>query len=78
MAKEIKPTEARQGRRGWQVLVILICALILVGIVWWGVGIYGTAIEPDEPVGGEPAEQPEEMTPTQPAEPTEPEATPPG
>jgi cytoskeletal protein RodZ len=62
MAKEVKPTEARQGRKGWQVLVILICALILAGIVWWGVGVYGTAIEPDDPVGGDPIEQPEDET----------------
>ncbi|MFN4272271.1 MAG: hypothetical protein ACK4F5_05630 [Aliihoeflea sp.] len=66
MTKEIKPTEARQGRSGSQVLVILICGLILAAIVWWGVGLYGEAIEPDDPVGGAPIEQPAEETPTQP------------
>lgn len=74
MTKEVKPTEARQGRKGWQVLVILVCALILVAIVWWAVGWYGEAIDPDDPVGGEPIEQPEEVTPTQPPEETEPAA----
>jgi hypothetical protein len=72
MTKEVKPTEARQGRRGWQVLVVLICALILAALVWWGVGIYGTAIEPADPVGGDPLEQPEEVTPTQPPAETDP------
>lgn len=60
MAKKVDERDAKQGRRGVQVLIILVSALILVGIVWWGVGIYGSAIEPEEPVGGQPAEQPEE------------------
>lgn len=59
MIKRIDAEDARQGRSGWRVLVILVAALALVMLVWWGVGIYGNAIAPDEPVGGEPAEQPE-------------------
>lgn len=57
---KVNPTEARQGRKGTQVLTILIVALILAGIVGWAVGLFGSAIEPEEPVGGVPAEQPAE------------------
>ncbi len=56
--KTVSPKEARQGRKGYQVLVILIASLLLVLVVWWGVGLFGQAIEPEEPVGGVPAEQP--------------------
>jgi hypothetical protein len=58
MTKEIDPNKARQGRRGTQVLMVLIFGLILVMIVWWGVGLYGGAIDPEDPVGGAPTEQP--------------------
>lgn len=70
MTKIIDKNKARQGRSGWQVLVVLVCALILVMIVWWGVGMFGTAIEPENPVGGVPSEQPAEApaeVPTAPA-----------
>lgn len=60
MTKIIDKNRARQGRSGWQVLVVLVCALALAALVWWGVGLYGEAIAPDDPVGGAPAEQPEE------------------
>ena len=58
MPKTVDKNKARQGRSGWQVLVVLVCALALVMLVWWGVGIFGSAIDPEEPVGGAPAEQP--------------------
>ena len=61
MTKTIDPNKARQGRSGWQVLVVLVCALLLVRVVWWGVGLYGEAIEPENPVGGAPSEQPAEV-----------------
>ena len=50
--------------------------VLLALIVWWGVGLYGTAIEPadQDQVGGDPIEQPAEETPTQP----EPDAAPAG
>ncbi|NMG38151.1 hypothetical protein GRZ55_02715 [Chelativorans sp. ZYF759] len=65
MVKQVKPTEARQGRRGAPVLVILIVGLLLALVVWWGVGMYGTAIEPaaQDQVGGDPMEQSGEETP---------------
>lgn len=59
MSKIVDKNKARQGRSGWQVLVILLVALALVMIVWWGVGMYGESIEPENPVGGAPAEQTE-------------------
>jgi cytoskeletal protein RodZ len=62
MVEKLTPTEARQGRKGTNVLVVLIVALILAAVVWWGVGIYGSAIEPENPVGGAPAEQGLETT----------------
>ncbi|MEO3389260.1 hypothetical protein [Mesorhizobium sp. CAU 1741] len=61
MTKTIDKNKARQGRSGWQVLVVLVCALILAMVVWWGVGIFGSTIEPEDPVGGEPTEQPAEI-----------------
>ncbi|RUM97677.1 hypothetical protein EET67_11465 [Pseudaminobacter arsenicus] len=45
MPKTIPTEEARQGRRGWQVLLVLIGALILAGLVWFGVEFYGEAID---------------------------------
>lgn len=55
---KVNPTAARQGRKGTHLLTILIVALILAGIVGWAVGLFGGAIEPEEPVGGAPTEQP--------------------
>ena len=61
MPKTIDPNKAKQGRTGWQVLVVLVCALALALVVWFGVGLFGSAIAPEDPVGGAPAEQPEEL-----------------
>lgn len=45
MAKEISETKARQGRRGYPVLVVLLVSLALACAVWFVVEIYGTAIQ---------------------------------
>ncbi len=45
MAEKISATDARQGRRGTQVLYVLIFALVLVALAWIGVELYGEAIE---------------------------------
>lgn len=45
LPKTIPTEKARQGRRGLQVLLVLVCALILVGVVWFGVEFYGEAID---------------------------------
>lgn len=39
--KEVEPGKARQGSRGWRILMILIASLILAMIVWGGVEFYG-------------------------------------
>ena len=49
--KEVPATKAKQGLWGGQVLIVLVVALILAMVVWWGVEIYGGAIAPENPVG---------------------------
>jgi hypothetical protein len=39
--KKLPSEKARQGRWGMRVFIILVCALILAGIAWFGVEIYG-------------------------------------
>ena len=41
MAKKIDAEKAKEGHWGMHVLVILICGLILAGVVWFGLEIYG-------------------------------------
>ncbi len=66
MQEKISETDAKQGRKGTNVLTILIVALILAFVVWWGVGLYGGAIAPEEPVGGPtPTELPAGEAPAQ-------------
>lgn len=62
MTREIKTNKARQGRSGWPVLVVVLCALALALAVWVVVGFYGEAIAPENPIGD----------PTQTEEPTQP------
>ena len=42
----VTSTEARQGGWGVRILIVLIVGIILAMVVWWGVEIYGGAIEP--------------------------------
>ena len=43
--KQIAATRARQGRRGRQMAVVLLASLALAALVWFGLGIYGEAID---------------------------------
>lgn len=45
----ISTDKARQGRKGWQVLMVLVCALVLAMVVWAGVAFYGEAIDAPQP-----------------------------
>lgn len=45
MAKEIREEKARQGNWGYPVLVVLVCALLLAAVAWWGAEIFGQQIE---------------------------------
>ncbi|MCT7377430.1 hypothetical protein [Chelativorans salis] len=51
MPKKVPRNKARQGRRGFPVLFILIVGLLLAALAWWGAEIYGVAIAPNEPAG---------------------------
>lgn len=51
---KLSENKARQGRLGRPVLVILVVSLLLALLVWGGVGLYGNAIAPEEPLGSEP------------------------
>ncbi|MDW6021697.1 hypothetical protein SAZ10_07955 [Mesorhizobium sp. BAC0120] len=48
MPKTIPTDKARQGRRGRNVLLILLGGLLLAFIVWALVEIYGRTIEPPQ------------------------------
>ncbi|MEQ1956262.1 hypothetical protein [Mesorhizobium sp. CN2-181] len=41
----ITTDKARQGRTGLQVLFVLIISLLLAGVVWGGVAIWGETID---------------------------------
>jgi cytoskeletal protein RodZ len=58
MAEKLPPRKARQGRLGMPVLLILVAALVLAALAWWGAEIYGTTIEPEQTIG-EPDNTPE-------------------
>jgi len=52
LEKKISATEARQGRRGTQILMVLVVGLVLAGAVWLGLEFYGESI--DRGSAGEP------------------------
>lgn len=45
MPERIPTNEARQGRWGFQVLIVLVVALALAAVVWLGLEFYGEAID---------------------------------
>jgi hypothetical protein len=49
---ELTPTEARQGRLGRPVLVVLVVGLLLAMIAWAAAEFYGNAIAPADDTGG--------------------------
>lgn len=46
MEKKVAPEKARQGKLGQPVLIVLICALILAAIAWFGAEMFGESIDP--------------------------------
>ncbi len=46
--KQVNPTEARQGREGKPVLMVLLVSIAAALAVWVLVEIYGAVISPDE------------------------------
>lgn len=51
MPNKLPEKKARQGRLGLPVLLVLVAALVLAMIAWWGAEIYAYIIEPDYTVG---------------------------
>jgi hypothetical protein len=45
VTKTIPTNRARQGRRGYHVLLVLVVGLALAGVVWLGLEFYGEAID---------------------------------
>lgn len=50
MPDPLPPEKARQGRRGFPVVIVLVCALLLAMAVWWGVEIYGESLDAGQKV----------------------------
>lgn len=50
MNDKVPPKKARQGREGFPVLLVLLGGIILAGVVWVGVEIYGIFIDEQQPV----------------------------
>ncbi len=44
MAKRIEAQDAKQGKTGYPVLVILVVSLGLAALIWLGVEVYGQLI----------------------------------
>jgi len=56
MNKQVDQNDAKQGRRGSPVLLVLIGGLILAGLVWWGVEAFVADIGDEVPPTVEPAD----------------------
>ena len=55
---DLSATEAKQGRRGRHVLVILVCALVLAAVAWAGVELWGEHIDPNKSSASAPTRSP--------------------
>lgn len=53
--KSVEPEKAKQARWGWQVLMVLVVALILAMIAWYAAETYNAATEPTPPASQAPA-----------------------
>lgn len=51
--KQVSPREARQGREGKPVLIILLVSLAAALVVWFLVEVFGNVIAPDVPSNSE-------------------------
>jgi hypothetical protein len=51
--KQVSPREARQGREGKPVLVILLVSIAAAAFVWLLVELFGSAIAPEVPSNSE-------------------------
>ena len=67
MSKVVPETKAKQGRSGRQVLMVLVAALVLAGVVWAGVELYGQSIKPDAGTSPTTLESGSSTTATKPA-----------
>ncbi|MBS9722522.1 hypothetical protein JYU29_17645 [Tianweitania sp. BSSL-BM11] len=45
--KDVSPDKARQGKLGQPVLIVLICALVLAAVAWFGAEMFGQSIDPE-------------------------------
>jgi hypothetical protein len=57
-ATPLSPTEARQGALGKPVLMVLVAALVLSAVGWFGVEMWGRHIDPDQSATSDPAPGP--------------------
>ena len=48
--RPIEPEKVRQGRWGYQVLMVLVGGLVLAAIAWAAAEFYGESIDPPAPV----------------------------
>jgi hypothetical protein len=55
---KISPTDARQGERGFPVVIVLVAGLILAAVAWAGVEMWGEHIDPDKSQTASPAPGP--------------------
>ncbi|HEY5819610.1 MAG TPA: hypothetical protein VIU14_14670 [Mesorhizobium sp.] len=61
--RQVDTDKVRQGRWGYQVLMVLVGGLLLAGIAWAAAEYYGEAIDPptsleNAPTAPSPADQP--------------------